>query len=132
MAEAQLLNEYVLNGVGDPKRLLFGLGDWDWYTDEMLDLVMWMRDFNRSGKGRIEFWGFDTRKPLTALANVRKFLEAVDPKFASSVYPTFAGAFGQPNAPQAVRDAAAREAIAVVEHIEANRARYQEGKRPGD
>jgi erythromycin esterase len=56
------------------------------YTQEVLDMVMWMREFNQSGKGHIEFWGFDMRKPGAALANVSKFLDAADPEYSTTAY----------------------------------------------
>jgi erythromycin esterase-like protein len=59
MPEAYRLNDYVLHGVGDPKQLLGGLYFWTVNTQEVLDMILWMREFNQSGKGHIEFTGFD-------------------------------------------------------------------------
>ena len=28
---------------------------WTWDTQEVLDMILWMREFNKSGKGRAEF-----------------------------------------------------------------------------
>lgn len=63
MPEAYRLNDFVLNGVGDPKQLLKGLYFWTWNTEEVLDMILGTREFNRSGKGRIEFTGFDMQTP---------------------------------------------------------------------
>jgi erythromycin esterase len=57
MPEAYRLNDFVLNGNGDPKELLKGMYFWTWNTEEVLDMILWMREFNKSGKGRIEFNG---------------------------------------------------------------------------
>src|SRR5262249_60892131 len=57
MPEAYRLNQYVLTGEGDPKALLKRI-DQRKNTQEFLDLVEWMREFNRSG-GRLQFFGFD-------------------------------------------------------------------------
>ncbi|MGD2093071.1 MAG: erythromycin esterase family protein, partial [Candidatus Aminicenantes bacterium] len=59
MPEAREVNRYVLTGQGDPKKALAGLYFWTWNTREVLAMIQWMREFNRSGKGRIEFFGFD-------------------------------------------------------------------------
>src|SRR5215470_11780077 len=59
MPEAYRLNDYVLTGRGDPAALLRGMYFWTWDTEEVLDMIRWMRDFNASGKGRLEFTGFD-------------------------------------------------------------------------
>lgn len=57
--EAYRLNDYVLNGKGDPAQLLKGMYFWTWDTKEVLEMIQWMREFNQSGKGRIAFTGFD-------------------------------------------------------------------------
>src|SRR6478735_1595073 len=59
MPEAYRLNDYVLNGTGDPAQLLRGMYFWTWDTEEVLDMIQWMRAFNQSGKGRVQFTGFD-------------------------------------------------------------------------
>ena len=53
MPEAYRLNDYVLNGTGDPAQLLRGMYFWTWNTEEVLDMIRWMREFNASGKGRV-------------------------------------------------------------------------------
>jgi erythromycin esterase-like protein len=74
MPEAYRLNKYVLAGDGDPKQLLKGMYFWTWNTEEVLDMILWMRDFNKSGKGRIEFTGFDMQNPTVPIETVRDFL----------------------------------------------------------
>src|SRR5438874_3666950 len=71
MPEAYRLNDYVLNGPGDPAELLRRMYFWTWDTEEVLDMIRWMREFNKSGKGRVEFTGFDMQTPTVALENVR-------------------------------------------------------------
>lgn len=78
MPECHRLNDFVLNGKGDPKQLLHDLSVWPWDTEEVLDMILWMRKFNESGKGRIEFTGFDMQIPTLAMASVRKFVETND------------------------------------------------------
>jgi erythromycin esterase-like protein len=81
MPEAYRLNDFVLNGAGDPKQLLKGLYFWTWNTEEVLDMILWMRDFNKSGKGRIEFTGFDMQTPTVSIDIVRQFAMSNDPTF---------------------------------------------------
>jgi len=78
MPEAYRLNDFVLNGNGDPKKLLKGLYFWTWDTEEVLGMILWMREFNRSGKGRIEFTGFDMQTPNMAMDLVRHFVKEHD------------------------------------------------------
>jgi erythromycin esterase len=81
MPEAYLVNDYVLNGTGDPRKLLQGMYFWTWNTQEVLDMILWMREFNQSGKGRVQFTGFDMQTGTVAAANVRKFLVEADPAY---------------------------------------------------
>src|SRR6476661_2655570 len=74
MPEAYRLNDYVLNGVGDPAKLLRGMYFWTWDTEEVLDMIKWMRAFNQAGKGRVQFTGFDMQPPAVAQDIVRTFI----------------------------------------------------------
>ena len=78
MPEAQKVNNYVLNGVGNPKDVLTGLYFWTWNTQEVLDMLEWMREYNALKKGRIEFWGFDMQYPNIAIKNTLYFLHKFD------------------------------------------------------
>lgn len=89
MPEAYRLNDYVLEGKGDPAALIAGMYFWTWNTEEVLAMVQWMRDYNQSGRGRIEFTGFDMQTPEVAMENVVRFLKQNDPqqlKFAEGTY----------------------------------------------
>jgi erythromycin esterase-like protein len=85
MPEARKLNDYVLAGRGDPRSLLVGLRYWPWNTEEMLDFVEWMRGFNASGRGRLQFFGFGMAKPDVPAEIVQGFVRRVDPGWADSV-----------------------------------------------
>ncbi len=89
MPEAYRLNDFVLNGNGDPKQLLKGMYFWTWDSEEVLDMILWMREFNRSGKGRIEFTGFDMQTPSVAMDIVRTFIIAQDGNFYSTLEPIY-------------------------------------------
>jgi erythromycin esterase-like protein len=85
MPEAYRLNDYVLNGTGDPAQLLRGMYFWTWDTEEVLDMIRWMREFNKSGKGRVEFTGFDMQTPAVAAEIVRSFAALYEPDYAADV-----------------------------------------------
>ena len=78
MPEAYRLNDYVLNGNGDPAKLLRGMYFWTWDTQEVLEMIRWMREFNKSGKGRVQFTGFDMQKPDVAMEMVQDFVAKHD------------------------------------------------------
>jgi erythromycin esterase len=78
LPEAYLLNDYVLQGNGDHKVLLSGMHFWICNTQEVLNIVTWMRKFNTAGKGPIQFTGFDMQYPDLALNNLLNFFEKND------------------------------------------------------
>ncbi|HKW01413.1 MAG TPA: erythromycin esterase family protein [Vicinamibacterales bacterium] len=87
MPEAYRLNDYVLNGAGDPAQLLRGMGFWTWDTEEVLDMIRWMRAFNQSGKGRVEFTGFDMQTPTVAQEIARTFIAKYDAPYLTTFDP---------------------------------------------
>lgn len=118
MPEAYRLNDYVLYGKGDPAELLKGMYFWTWDTKEVLDMIVWMREFNRSGKGRVEFTGFDMQTPTVAAQNVSDFVSKNDPAYLSTLK----------TAMPIVDDAAAKvQWRLIIEHLGSSRAKYLEG-----
>jgi erythromycin esterase len=91
MPEAFRLNDYVLRGEGDPKELLKGMYFWTWNTQEVLDMILWMREFNKSGRGRIEFLGFDMQEPKVAAEKVRAFVAKADSEYAKALDEAYDG-----------------------------------------
>ncbi|HKE29047.1 MAG TPA: erythromycin esterase family protein [Bryobacteraceae bacterium] len=81
MPEAYKLNDYVLRGEGDPAKLLKGMYFWTWDTEEVLDMIKWMRAFNESGKGKVEFTGFDMQTPNVAWQTASDFGAKYDPEY---------------------------------------------------
>ncbi|HEX8903236.1 MAG TPA: erythromycin esterase family protein, partial [Longimicrobiaceae bacterium] len=90
MPEARRVNEYVLTGRGDPRAALAGLYFWTWNTEEVLALIEWMRAYNASGRGRVEFWGFDMQNPTVAADSVRAFVARADPAFLPALDSAYA------------------------------------------
>jgi erythromycin esterase len=149
MPEAYRVNDYVLHGKGDPKALLKGMYFWTWDTQEVLDMILWMRKFNESGKGRIQFLGFDMQTSAVAAENVRKFVAEVDPEFAQTAADAYdglqaaiqaagqrlfasagTGAGGGANAAavDAANAARKKRVQAVLKHLEDSRERYLKKK----
>jgi erythromycin esterase-like protein len=87
MPEAYRLNDYVLTGKGDPAALLSGMYFWTWNTQEVLDMISWMRAYNQSGKGRVQFTGFDMQTTQVAGPLVGDFVKANDPAYSATVDP---------------------------------------------
>ena len=52
------LNDYINTGNGDPKKLMSTLTP-AWQTQEVLDMINWMKKHNEKGDNKIQFTGFD-------------------------------------------------------------------------
>jgi erythromycin esterase len=78
--ESLAVNDYVLNGKGDPAQALAGLYFWTWNTEEVLDMIQWMRMYNQdSGHAeKVKFYGFDMQVSRVAVSNVELYLQKVD------------------------------------------------------
>jgi erythromycin esterase len=79
--ESLAVNDYVLNGKGDPAQALAGLYFWTWDTEEVLQMIEWMHNYNQDPRHRkkIKFLGFDMQATEVAVSNVIAFLQKVDP-----------------------------------------------------
>jgi erythromycin esterase len=131
MPEAKLVNDYVLYGIGDPHQVLEGLYFWTWNTQEVLNMIEWMRAYNQSGQGQIQFTGFDMQYSAVAMQNVVAFVAAADPGYLPTVNAAFALAapvgynylYGISQSNSAVQ-AATNAVDAVRLHLIANRSAY--------
>ena len=58
---AQVVNDYILNGMGSIDEAMAALEYWTWHTEEVVDMIEWMRNYNESSdnKDKIKFYGFD-------------------------------------------------------------------------
>ena len=86
MAEAFDVNEYVLTGEGDPEKALAGLYFWTSNTEELLDLIEWMRDYNAdpAHEPKVKFYGFDLGFAPRAARVTFDYLRAVDPEYTAT------------------------------------------------
>ena len=81
MPEAYALNEYIIDGKGDPKKLLAGMYFWTWNTQEVLDMIEWMKKYNETAASKISFTGFDMQIPDVAVKILRDYLILHNPGF---------------------------------------------------
>ena len=84
--EATNVNDYVFHGEGDASEaMLAGITYWTWSTEEVLDMVTWMRAHNADpgDAPKISFHGFDSNKgQKKAIDHVIAYLQNVDPDYA--------------------------------------------------
>jgi len=139
--EANRLNEYVHTGVGDPVALLSGLYFWTWNTQEVLDMIQWMRAHNQDpgGAPTVSFLGFDMQFPGMAIHNVGEYLESVDPPASADALERYACMLPYSNGPtgygsgqsryrdqaQGYRDNCLEDVQAVLDALVAHREEYE-------
>jgi erythromycin esterase len=78
--EARLINDYVMTGQGSRGEVLENLIIWPWKTEEVLDMIEWMRAYNAdpAHKRKVSFHGFDMQGPARAIRDVLDYLDRVD------------------------------------------------------
>ena len=84
--EARAIDRYVQGGEGDPEELLRGIYFWTWDTEEVLDLIEWMRRYNADPRHEhaLHFAGFDMQTPTVAARETLAYLREVDPELAGT------------------------------------------------
>ncbi len=89
MPEAFDVDAYVQTGKGDPGKALSGLYFWTWNTEEVLDLIRWMRAYNADARHprKLHFYGFDMQSPQRAARVVRDYLGRVSVAEARAARP---------------------------------------------
>lgn len=74
------INDYVMHGRGDPEVALHGQGFWTWDTEEVLDLIKWMRAYNENPahETQLKFYGYDMQVTTPALDVAIPYLRQFD------------------------------------------------------
>ena len=85
--EALAVNDYVMNGNGDPQKALDGLYFWTWNTKEVLAMIEWMRNYNknRQDADKVKFYGFDMQTPKIAAYEFQKYLHNTDSVYEKEI-----------------------------------------------
>ena len=74
MPEAYALNEYIIDGKGDARKLMAGMYFWTWNTQEVLDMIEWMKKYNETATKKIMFTGFDMQFADVSIKMLRDYL----------------------------------------------------------
>jgi erythromycin esterase len=77
------INDYVLYGKGNRDEVLAGQGMWVWNTEEVADMIDWMRAYNQSvpEDKKVQFLGFDCQATKNAGKIVCELIQKGDPEF---------------------------------------------------
>jgi erythromycin esterase len=81
LPEADAVDDYVMHGRGDAAAALRGMYFWTWDTDEVLDQIQWMREYNlrRGDRPAVRFRGVDMQYIRVAVPKVQEYVARVDP-----------------------------------------------------
>jgi len=82
-AETDDLNAYVTGGTGDPARLMSRLYSWNLNTQEIAELIAWLRQWNATvpPEQRVHLFGLDVQYPGASMDSVAAFVHRVAPAF---------------------------------------------------
>jgi erythromycin esterase len=94
--ESLAVDLYIKTGEGDPENALAGMYFWTWNTEEMLNMIEWMRSWNQApGKHSIlTFTSFDMQTAHVATEHVLDYLKQASPEdlpMAQSAYQNVSG-----------------------------------------
>jgi erythromycin esterase-like protein len=84
LADVIRVNEYTLEGRGDPAEILPRYLYWGVSTEEVAELLRWMWRYNTSGRGRIALAGCDMQRIDHAAEIVVEQVRPIDPGFAET------------------------------------------------
>lgn len=74
-----IANDYILYDKGTAENAVKNLGFEIYRTDEMLELVQWMHDYNQNAKedDKVRFYGFDMQRNEAARERIQEFYNVV-------------------------------------------------------
>lgn len=80
--ECRAINDYILYGKGKAEDVVNGMEFWTWSTEEVVDMVQWMRAYNQdpNHKTKIKFYGFDMQLVNRDKEIVLNYIKKVDNK----------------------------------------------------
>jgi erythromycin esterase len=128
------LDRYVVSGVGDPREIMrrdFQDSYKFWNVQEYLDLIEWMRSYNRTHARKLHFVGDDLGYASPALLDrVTSYVGKTRPALLPEIKTLYAGIrsdaeyaawtaeyLGRPLAERAKLEAGARRAVVLVESL---------------
>jgi len=113
---------------------------WMWANSEVVDLIEWLRDFNRSRgeEQRVGFYGLDVYSLWESMRAVNEYLERIDPTLAAAARrayncfePYAEDVQDYARATALVPTSCEDEAVGVLRALRANAASYREDGREG-
>lgn len=82
--ECRTINDYILYGKGTALNAMHtGDNMWAWNTKDILELIEWMRSYNKKvpDSAKVKFYGFDMQSKTLAVKNIVAKLKILDSTF---------------------------------------------------
>ena len=75
-AGSKIMNEYVLQGKGEPLNALLEMGFGIGMTIEFLEMIEWIKNYNSNQEDlqKVKFYGTDSQSPLDAIETMKNYL----------------------------------------------------------
>jgi erythromycin esterase len=129
MPESFDINEYVMTGKGDPAKALAGIYFWTWDTEEVLEMIQWMRRYNADPKHtrKVKFYGFDMQSAARAAKVTLSYLRKVDPQHAENAAKEL-GLLANPYTEPQFNTLAKEKKVAAAETVKSVLANFDERK----
>lgn len=70
--ECNYINDYIQSGEGNIDTIMTYFNFWTWRTEEVKNLILWMKEFNQKNEEKLNFYGFDMQsvsEPIKYLAH---------------------------------------------------------------
>jgi erythromycin esterase len=90
LLECEAINQYILTSEGDPRQALRGLMFWCWNTQEVLELIEWLRIYNQTATNKVKFVGIDGQFSTNALSTLKSTANKIDSSLMPVLAPHFA------------------------------------------
>ncbi|MEO6329262.1 MAG: erythromycin esterase family protein [Ginsengibacter sp.] len=83
--EADRINDYVLYGKGTLTDVIKNLVYPSWQTQDMIDIIQWIKFYNKTAARKVEFKGFDMQDGISAVNAVEDFAKINDTGLLASL-----------------------------------------------
>ncbi|HEX9990951.1 MAG TPA: erythromycin esterase family protein [Chloroflexia bacterium] len=129
-AESLSASDYVEEGKGSAEEAVNNFLAWPWQTQEVIDMLRWMRGYNegRGSAPEISFQGFDMQEPGGAMSVVIAYLQRVDApagERAAARYRCLGSLFDYPSMPQEAKAQCRAGLQQVHDELAAHRGPYE-------
>lgn len=132
------INDYVLHGKGDRAKALASQGFWTWDTNEVSDMIDWMREYNKTAPAgrKVKFLGYDVQHYGQGIDLVIDYLKKTAPEYAERADATFKPLrlsmqqYNQRSAEEKAQDG--RQLLELIGHLSFHETRFARATSPAE